>query len=105
MRTTFKQSQLNDVKSNVKFLNWIATNYIIPTRKSERLKTGNGTRSIILSPFAEENKKRLYILLASKEAENNSGLKEFTAILDHLMKNKYINMKDYKILFMRFTSK
>jgi hypothetical protein len=111
MRTTFNQSLLNDVKSNVKFMNWIAPNYNIPTRKSERIKSenkvrsGKGTRSIILSPFADENKRRLYVILASKEAGNNSGLEEFTAILDLLMKNKNIDMKDYKRLFKRFISK
>ena len=103
------ESVFNDIKSNVKFMNWIAPSYNIPTRKSVRIKkTGKGCKvpqtPIILSPFANENKKRLYLILTSKEAGNNSGLEEFTAILDQLLKNEEIKLKDYKGLLKRFNS-
>ena len=61
------------------------------------------TQPIFLPSNANDQLKRLFVLLGSLSAQNNNPnlLKEFTAILDELYKNKTISKMLYKILYYK----
>jgi hypothetical protein len=61
------------------------------------------TQPIFLLSNANDQLKRLFVLLGFLQAQNNNPnlLKEFTAILDELYNNKTISKMLYKILYYK----
>ena len=73
---------------------------------SKRIKKGLGYRDlalqpIIIPPNSNEQLRRVFVLLGSLKANNNNpdNLKEFTALLDALYKDKKISKILYKTLY------